>query len=107
MLGIPDNSCGCLFDLDGVLTQTARVVARREGLAGKPAPDIYLYAARQLGIAPADGIVYEDALAGVAAGRAGHFGFAVGVDRAGQAPELRAAGAGIVVKGLAELLDER
>jgi beta-phosphoglucomutase family hydrolase len=83
------------------------LVAKREGLPGKPAPDIYLYAARQLGITPGDGVVYEDALAGVAAGRAGHFGFVVGVDRVGQADALRKAGADIVVKDLAELLDER
>src|SRR6267378_4033156 len=80
------------------------LVAKREGLPGKPAPDIYLYAARQLGITPGDGVVYEDALAGVAAGRAGHFGFVVGVDRVGQADALRKAGADIVVKDLAELL---
>jgi len=83
------------------------LVAKREGLPGKPAPDIYLYAAGQLGITPGDGVVYEDALAGVAAGRAGHFGFVVGVDRVGQADALRKAGADIVVKDLAELLDER
>ncbi len=83
------------------------VVGKREGLAGKPAPDTYLYAARVLGLAPADAVVYEDALAGVAAGRAGHFGFVVGVDRVGQADALRKAGADIVVKDLSELLDER
>jgi HAD superfamily hydrolase (TIGR01509 family) len=83
------------------------LVAKREGLAGKPAPDIYRYAARELGVAPSEGVVYEDALAGVAAGRAGHFGFVVGVDRVGQADALRGAGADIVVKDLAELLDER
>ncbi len=83
------------------------VVRKREGLAGKPAPDTYLYAARVLGLAPADAVVYEDALAGVAAGRAGHFGFVVGVDRVGQADALRKAGADIVVKDLSELLDER
>ena len=83
------------------------VVAKREGLPGKPAPDIYEYAARALGLAPADAVVYEDALAGVAAGKAGHFGLVVGVDRAGQADALRDAGADIVVRDLAELLDER
>jgi beta-phosphoglucomutase family hydrolase len=83
------------------------VVAKKEGLAGKPAPDTYRYAARALGLAPADAVVHEDALAGVAAGKAGHFGFVVGVDRAGQAGALREAGAGIVVRDLAELLDER
>ena len=83
------------------------VVAKREALPGKPAPDIYEYAARALGLALADAVVYEDALAGVAAGKAGHFGFVVGVDRAGQADALRDAGADIVVRDLAELLDER
>jgi beta-phosphoglucomutase family hydrolase len=83
------------------------VVAKREGLAGKPAPGTYLYAARALGLEPADAVVYEDALAGVAAGRAGHFGVVVGVDRVGQADALRKAGADIVVRDLAELLDER
>ncbi len=83
------------------------VVAKREGLAGKPAPDSYLYAAKTLGLAPADAVVYEDALAGVAAGRAGHFGFVVGVDRVGQADALHEDGADIVVRDLAELLDER
>jgi HAD superfamily hydrolase (TIGR01509 family) len=75
-----------------------------DGVVGK---DTYLYAARVLGLAPADAVVYEDALAGVAAGRAGHFGFVVGVDRVGQADALRKAGADIVVRDLSELLDER
>ena len=83
------------------------VVARKEGLAGKPAPDTYLAAARKLGLSPGEGVVYEDALAGVAAGRAGRFGFVVGVDRVGQAEGLREAGASIVVRDLAELLDQR
>ncbi len=83
------------------------VLAKQERLAGKPAPDTYLAAGRKLGIAPAEGVVYEDALAGVAAGRAGRFGFVVGVDRVGQADALREDGADIVVRDLAELLDER
>jgi beta-phosphoglucomutase family hydrolase len=81
------------------------VVAEQEHLAGKPAPDTYLAAARKLGIPPGDAAVYEDALAGVAAGRAGGFGWVVGVDRVGQAADLRAAGADVVVRDLAELLD--
>jgi beta-phosphoglucomutase family hydrolase len=81
------------------------LVAEREHLAGKPAPDTYLAAARKLGVAPAEAAVYEDALAGVAAGRAGGFGWVVGVDRVGQADDLRAAGADVVVRDLAELLD--
>ncbi|MDA8056973.1 MAG: beta-phosphoglucomutase family hydrolase [Actinomycetota bacterium] len=80
------------------------VVAAREHLAGKPEPDTYLAAARLVGVPPADAAVFEDALAGVAAGRAGHFGWVVGVDRARQADELRANGADIVVDDLAELL---
>ncbi len=77
----------------------------REQLKGKPAPDTFLYAARALGVEAAEAAVFEDALAGVAAGRAGRFGFVVGVDRAGQAEALREHGADIVVNDLAELLD--
>ena len=73
-------------------------------LKGKPAPDTFLEAARQLGATAASACVYEDALAGVAAGRAGNFGFVVGVDRVGQADQLHAHGADVVVKDLAELL---
>lgn len=74
------------------------------GLAGKPAPDAFLEAARRLGVAPAQAAVFEAAMAGVAAGRAGGFAYVVGVDRAGQADELRAAGADVVVADLSELL---
>jgi beta-phosphoglucomutase family hydrolase len=77
----------------------------REHLKGKPAPDTFLYAARALGVEAAQAAVFEDALAGVAAGSAGGFGFVVGVDRAGQAEALREHGADIVVNDLAELLD--
>jgi beta-phosphoglucomutase family hydrolase len=79
-------------------------VAEREHLAGKPAPDTFLAGARALGVEPARAAVFEDALAGVAAGRAGRFGFVVGVNRAGQADELRAHGASVVVDDLDELL---
>jgi beta-phosphoglucomutase-like phosphatase (HAD superfamily) len=82
-------------------------VAAQQHLAGKPAPDTYLAAARALGV-PADAaVVYEDALAGVASGRAGHFGYVVGVDRVGQADALRASGADVVVSDLADLLADR
>jgi beta-phosphoglucomutase family hydrolase len=74
------------------------------GIPGKPAPDTFLEAARRLGVAPEAGVVFEDALAGVAAGRAGHFGLVVGVDRADQADALRQHGADVVVEDLAELL---
>jgi beta-phosphoglucomutase family hydrolase len=81
------------------------VVAGRDHLAGKPAPDTFLAGARALGAKPAAAAVFEDALAGVEAGRAGRFGFVVGVDRVGQAEALRAHGADVVVSDLAELLD--
>ena len=80
-------------------------VAGERGLRGKPAPDTFLEAARMLGVGPAkQAAVFEDALAGVAAGHAGKFGLVVGVDRVGQAEELRAHGADVVVQDLAELL---
>jgi HAD superfamily hydrolase (TIGR01509 family) len=82
------------------------VVAAGEGLRGKPAPDTFLAAARLLGVEPAGAAVFEDALSGVAAGRAGNFGYVVGVDRVGQAEGLRAAGADVVVQDLAELLEK-
>ena len=81
------------------------IVAAREHLNGKPAPDTFLFAARSLDVRPTEAAVFEDALAGVAAGRAGGFGFVVGVDRVGQADALREHGADIVVRDLAELLD--
>jgi len=81
------------------------VVAEREHLKGKPAPDTFLFAARALGVSREQAAVFEDALAGVAAGRAGRFGFVVGVDRVGQAEALREHGADIVVRDLAELLE--
>jgi HAD superfamily hydrolase (TIGR01509 family) len=81
------------------------VIAEREHLRGKPAPDTFLAGARALGLEPPAAAVFEDALAGVAAGRAGGFGYVVGVDRAGQAEALKAHGADIVVADLAELLD--
>jgi beta-phosphoglucomutase family hydrolase len=81
------------------------IVAAREQLKGKPAPDTFLAAARALDVPPARAAVFEDALAGVAAGRAGRFGCVVGVDRVGQAEALREHGADRVVSDLAELLD--
>jgi beta-phosphoglucomutase family hydrolase len=88
-----------LFDtvVDGVVAQEMK-------LAGKPAPDTYLAAARSIGISPKQAAVFEDALAGVEAGRAGGFGYVVGVDRLGQAEELRIRGADVVVADLAQLL---
>jgi beta-phosphoglucomutase family hydrolase len=81
------------------------VLAEREQLQGKPAPDTFLAGAKALGVQPAGATVFEDALAGVEAGRAGRFGFVVGVDRVGQADALRAHGADVVVDDLANLLE--
>jgi beta-phosphoglucomutase family hydrolase len=81
------------------------VLAERDHLHGKPAPDTFLAGARALGVGAARAVVFEDALAGVQAGRAGDFGFVVGVDRVGQADALRGAGADIVVSDLSDLLD--
>ncbi|TGN79288.1 beta-phosphoglucomutase family hydrolase [Streptomyces bauhiniae] len=87
-----------LFDvrIDGV-------VAAERHLPGKPKPDTFLAAAKDLGVPPERAAVYEDALAGMDAGRAGGFGYVVGLDRTGQADALYAHGAHIVVKDLAEL----
>ena len=82
------------------------VVAEREHLRGKPAPDTFLAGARAVGVSAPEAAVFEDALAGVAAGRAGGFGCVVGVDRVGQADELREHGASVVVDDLADLLRE-
>src|SRR5262249_15233275 len=86
--------------------QVDGIVAERMKLPGKPAPDTYLAAARMLAVQPADAAVFEDALAGVEAGRAGSFGLVVGVDRVGQASALREHGANLVVTDLAELLEK-
>lgn len=80
------------------------VVARERGLAGKPAPDMFLAGSELLGLTAARAAVFEDALAGVEAGRAGRFGCVVGVDRVGQSAELKAHGADLVVTDLTSLL---
>jgi beta-phosphoglucomutase family hydrolase len=90
-----------LFDarIDGV-------VAQEQKLPGKPAPDTFLAGARAVGVEARQAAVFEDALAGVEAGRAGSFGWVIGVDRANQAADLLARGADVVVEDLAELIDE-
>jgi beta-phosphoglucomutase family hydrolase len=82
------------------------IVAQRRRLAGKPAPDMFLAAAEALGVRPEHAAVFEDALAGVAAGRAGGFALVVGVDRDEHREELLKHGADIVVNDLAELLEK-
>jgi len=79
-------------------------VATRLQLAGKPAPDTFLTAARQLSVAPARAVVVEDAVSGVQAGRAGQFGLVIGVARHDNAAALQENGADIVVTDLRELL---
>jgi beta-phosphoglucomutase family hydrolase len=81
------------------------IVAEQEGLPGKPAPDTFLAGARRLGVEPAEAAVFEDALAGVEAGRAGDFGWVVGVNRTGQAEALKEHGADVVVDDLSELME--
>ena len=80
------------------------VVAAERQLPGKPAPDTFLAAAADLGVEPSQAVVFEDALSGVQAGRAGGFALVVGVDRVGQADALLENGADIVVQDLDELL---
>ncbi|MCP4962524.1 MAG: beta-phosphoglucomutase family hydrolase [Actinomycetia bacterium] len=80
------------------------VTAVDEHLAGKPAPDMFLLAARRLGISPGRCVVVEDAVAGVAAGVAGGFGYVLGVDRGGNRKSLDEAGATAVVDDLGETL---
>jgi beta-phosphoglucomutase family hydrolase len=80
-------------------------VAERDHLHGKPAPDTFLAGAKALGVEPANAVVFEDALAGVAAGHAGKFGYVVGVDRVGQRDALKSHGADTVVEDLSELLE--
>jgi beta-phosphoglucomutase family hydrolase len=82
------------------------VVAEARQLRGKPAADTFLAGAAAVGVHPSEAAVFEDALAGVQAGRAGGFGFVVGVDRVGQAEALRDHGADLVVADLAAMLDK-
>jgi beta-phosphoglucomutase family hydrolase len=82
------------------------IVADRKHLKGKPAPDTYLAGAEALGVEPAAACVFEDAVSGVEAGAAGHFGHVVGVDRVHHADALRAHGADVVVEDLAELIQD-
>jgi beta-phosphoglucomutase family hydrolase len=90
-----------LFDarIDGI-------VAAQRHLSGKPAPDTFLAGATALGVGPEQAAVFEDALAGVEAGRAGGFALVVGVDRVGQADELRRHGGDVVVSDLSELMED-
>ena len=104
------RSCAAILDAAGIADlfelQVDGVVAEQRGLAGKPAPDTFLHAARALGVAPARAAVIEDAIAGVAAARAGGFALVVGIDRAGAPGDLARAGADLVVTDLADTLPD-
>jgi beta-phosphoglucomutase family hydrolase len=103
------NNCEQVLRAAGILdlfeVRVDGLVASRLRLPGKPAPDTFLEAAQMLGVRPARAVVVEDALAGVAAGRAGGFGLVVGVDRDGGGDALRTHGADVVVTDLGELLN--
>lgn len=101
------KNCQAILDAAGIRdlfdARIDGVESARLGLNGKPDPDIFLEAARRLGVEPARAIVVEDATSGVDAGRRGGFGRVVGVDRVGHAEELKQSGADIVVEDLAEI----
>jgi beta-phosphoglucomutase family hydrolase len=103
------SNCRDVLEAAGILDLFEEIVdgivATREGLKGKPAPDTFLAGARRLGVEARAAAVFEDAVAGVEAGRNGGFGHVVGVDRVGHADALRAHGASVVVRDLGELLD--
>src|SRR5262245_41839957 len=102
------QNCAAILERVGITslfdTRVDGQTAMEQNLPGKPAPDMFLAAADLLGVEPARCVVVEDALAGVAAGRAGNFGLVVGVDRVGQARALAEHGADVVVEDLGELL---
>ena len=101
------RNCQAILDAAGIgdlfpVTVDGRECARL-GLPGKPSPAVFLEAARRLGVDPTRAVIVEDAQAGVRGGRAGNFGLVIGVDRCGQAEQLFAEGADVVVTDLAEL----
>lgn len=102
------NNCKAVLERAGIAelfdARVDGVDLMKFGIPGKPAPDAFLEAARRLGVEPSRAAVVEDALAGVAAGRAGGFGSVIGVDRSGQSLALREAGADVVVMSLAQVL---
>jgi beta-phosphoglucomutase family hydrolase len=95
------QSCNLLDRFEEIMDG---VVAAKRKIKGKPAPDTFIAAAQALGATLGESVVFEDALAGVEAGRAGNFGYVVGVNRVGQADALRAPGADVVVDDLGELI---
>jgi beta-phosphoglucomutase family hydrolase len=102
------NNCLAVLEAAGISdlfdARVDGVVATQLNLSGKPAPDTFLTAARELGVKPDRAVVVEDAISGVQAGRAGRFGLVIGVDRKGDAESLRQNGADVVVSDLGEFL---
>ena len=102
------KNCAAVLDAAGIAdlfeVRVDGVVAERLGLPGKPAPDPFLEAARELGVEPARSVVVEDAISGVQSGRAGNFGLVIGIDRKGDGATLLENGADIVVADLEEML---
>jgi alpha,alpha-trehalase len=101
------KNCAAILDAAGLSSlfdaRVDGVVAAERGLAGKPAPDTFLEAARGLGVQPDHAVVVEDAIAGVQAGARGGFGLVLGVDRAGQGDALKENGADVVVEDLSQI----
>ncbi len=101
------NNCAAVLEAANLAelfdTRVDGIDITQLGLAGKPAPDAFLEAARRLGVEPSRAVVVEDAIAGVEAGRAGRFSRVIGVDRLGQAQALRNGGADVVVTDLAQV----
>jgi len=101
------RNCGQVLDLAGVgdlfAVRVDGIETERLSLPGKPDPAVFIEAARRLGATPDRAVVVEDAIAGVEAGHAGGFALVIGVDRTGQAEELRVHGADVVVHDLGEL----
>jgi beta-phosphoglucomutase family hydrolase len=101
------RSCAVIVEAAGLAglleVRVDGVDAAKLDLPGKPAPDLFLEAARRLGVAPSRSALFEDALAGVEAGRRGGFGLVVGVDRGAQATELLRHGADAVIRDLSEV----
>ena len=107
---VVSSSRNCAAVLEAAGLSAASWMSRVDGLdaialhlAGKPAPDLFLEAARRLSVAPGRGILFEDALAGVQAGRRGEFGRVVGVDLGDHAAELLRHGADVVIRDLSEV----
>ena len=107
--GIISSSKNCKFILEEAELlylfdiRVDGLVAMEVGIEGKPAPDIFLYAAEKIGIAPSEAVVFEDAISGVQAGDAGNFGLVVGVSRNGNEDELLNEGAEVVIHSFHEL----